>query len=399
MVIRWYAEHHLHTSHRLVAFSSRRILIFLSLGTEHRKMNGLTAKGSITRQSSTADTVVEEEQTCPSITKKKMDVVMNCVCSPVSSSSSSSSSDNIQCNPSIATKDNASNNSNSWPIMQDAVPTAIVPSMPVLHAMEVQPAEMLLPESDIRHSMFTYPQHQQKRCSRTEHQGDKFAMKGFGRVQFSSHHECQQGSVSKELVRSTQPGMLHIPVFPSLRTPFFAPSTRDLRHRINNSREGARTSLRSCEPILHFSHQSQEKQCPRSCDNVIPSCHPQSFISPAPHLSYEFDKATLSSPGYLQTLLESPARNCKATSVVNDPKPVKYTEFHCGSTHSSSINQQLLRSRPVDDRSSNRNSLQFSQQQAANEYHGKYLRPVRQGHITNRNQRVTLTFSVPKKRK
>uniref|UniRef100_A0A0R3RKL6 Uncharacterized protein n=1 Tax=Elaeophora elaphi TaxID=1147741 RepID=A0A0R3RKL6_9BILA len=274
------------------------------------------------------------------------------------------------------------------------------------------------------------------------------------RVQLNfPHQECERGRISERLVPITQSAIPPIPVvFPTSRTFFLAPSTRILGNRINDSQAtGARSSLRnraksifsrsckeytsaeSCivslprsslkcqtstlsthkhsyqnqqqqslrnstsrEPLLQCSsHHAQQNQ---SLGSSLPSSpYPKTSL---PHSPSSFDKTTLSSPTYLQALLESSGRNCKDTSLFNVSKPIKYIKIHYGPSHpSSSRKQQPLRARTIDNvRSSNSTDSfqQHHQQETANQCdYRKYLRSTHRNRINNPEQRITLIATVP----
>lgn len=268
----------------------------------------------------------------------------------------------------------------------------------------------------------------------------------FGHVQLNfPHRECERGRLSKGLVPTTQPAMPPIPVvFPTSRTFFFAPSTRMSGHRTNDSQAGARSSLRNraksiftrqskgCtlaessvsqpsslksqasvfthershqnrqqqllrSPILHSRQSQQKVSFLGSSDSLVPSSpNPKIFVPSASHPPHGFDETTLSSPTYLQTLLESPARNSKDASVISISKPIKCIKIHYGPSHPSPPKQQPLRSRTVGVRSSNNGSFQQYQQQTTNEFdYRKYLRSTRRNRITDQEQRITLIATVP----
>ncbi|VDO15665.1 unnamed protein product [Brugia timori] len=114
-------------------------------------------------------------------------------------------------------------------------------------------------------------------------------------------------------------------------------------------------------------------------------------------MPYTFDEeATFSSPTYLQTLLESPAKICKDANVLNVPKPVKYIKIHYGPSHQSPPKQQPLRARTMTVQSPNSDSLQQSQQQTTSGFdYQKYLRSTRRNRINDQKQRITLIAAVP----
>uniref|UniRef100_A0A8L7T6B9 Abnormal embryonic partitioning of cytoplasm protein 3, isoform b, putative n=1 Tax=Brugia malayi TaxID=6279 RepID=A0A8L7T6B9_BRUMA len=395
---------------------------------------------NIRQQFATTNTIAEKEGIHPSIAKQGMDVVMSYM-----RTSANSSGSNMQTIRNVVMKDDASSSNNVWPITRDTAQTITTPSTLGLRTVQLPHAEIYLSlqeeEVDIHPSTLTFPQ-QQKQCHRAEQQYNKFTIKDSDHVQFSfPHQECERNRVSKGLVPTTQPAMTSIPaVFPTSRNFFFAPSTRMSGYRTNDSQAKAPSSLRNrtqsvftrppkeCalaesrnslksqtsmftnkhsyqnkqqqstqnsstrEPVLLCPYQSQEKQTPGFPDSFIRSPHPS-----ASHLPYTFDEeATFSSPTYLQTLLESPAKICKDANVLNVPKPVKYIKIHYGPSHQSPPKQQPLRARTMTVQSPNSDSLQQSQQQTTSGFdYQKYLRSTRRNRINDQKQRITLIAAVP----
>ncbi|KAL4002885.1 PDZ domain (Also known as DHR or GLGF) family protein [Acanthocheilonema viteae] len=364
---------------------------FIERSKMHPEIHRLTA---IRQQSTTMNAIAEKEE----IAKQETDVVMNYTRNSIKNSNNNDS--NIQSIRNIVTKDDVNNSNNAWRITRDAVPTITMFSMPGLRTVQQPHAEIYHSlqeeEADIRPSTPTFPQ--QKQYHQIDHRCDKFTMKDSGRVQLSfSRQECERDRVLKGLVPTTQPAMPPIPaVFPTSRTFFFASSTRTSGHRTNDSQAGARSSLRnraksiftpsskehilaenivnqprsslksqtsehsyqnqqqplrssiSREPLLLCSRQPQQKQ---SSDPSLPSSpHSKTSVPSVPHSPKSFDETTLSSPTYLQALLESPGRNCKDQD----------------------------------------------QQETADEFdYRKYLRSKRRNRLNDREQRITLIATVP----
>lgn len=265
-----------------------------------------------------------------------------------------------------------------------------------------------------------------------------------GRVQLNfSHQECERDRISKGPVLTTQPAISPLPVvFPTSRTFFLSPSTQTSGHRTNDSETGVRSSLQNRKSILTrsskkcavaeyivnqprsslkyqtpmfipersyrdqqqqssrssafsqslylCSHQCEQKQSPRSS-----SPHSKTSVPAVPYSPYGFDETTLSSPTYLQALLESPERNYKNVGMISVAKPIKYIKIHYGPSYPSSPKQQPLRTRSINIRSSNDHLFQQYQHVENECDYRKYLRSTRQNRINNQKQRITLIATIP----
>lgn len=265
------------------------------------------------------------------------------------------------------------------------------------------------------------------------------------RVQANYPQQYEQGNASKGLVLTTQPVTRPVPVvFPTSRTFFIAPSSRMSGRRTTNE-QGAVTGMRnraksvstrlpkelfspvgSSEPqhgrlknLLNlktapcmftrgYSFQNQWEPSRNLDSRELPSssCQPQQPSTPAGSLSspsvsstvafspVNFDEATLSSPAYLQALLESPTRNSKVAAKV--PKPTKYIKIHYGPLYPPGLKQQPLRTRSVDIPSPDIDRVQQQEQQSIADFdYRKYLRPARRDNSSVQEQRVTLISALP----
>ncbi|VDK61698.1 unnamed protein product [Gongylonema pulchrum] len=241
--------------------------------------------------------------------------------------------------------------------------------------------------------------------------------------------------VSKDPAPTTQPVMRHVPVvFPTSRTFIVAPFSRMSGRRTESNQQGAPAGLRnrarpestlsskqlapfgsttSRQEQVKYSRNPQSKFCgftrqcslqnrlqppenSRFCERSSCFCltpQQQSLRSAKTETSQSpnaFDGA-LSSPTYLQALLESPVKNRKETA--DSPKPLKYIKIHYGPSPAPVIKQQPLRTRSTDIPSPDTD--RFREQCPADFDYYKYLRPARRDRSNAQNQRVTVVSAIP----